>query len=221
MTQSRSDEIAPPELRSGGSLWFRTEDSPMLDVDRAATRFPDLRVDAVDSVDSVDLTELPDMTDRPGLPELPERRSSNGAPPFPMVHPRPSAIPVLRTGPIAVGDRPTAGAHRWLPRFLAALLVLDAVAMVIGGLFGRMMNEETDAVTGVPYVLVMVLVVPTWLLMLAASRAYERTCLGLGSEEYRRVGNAAVRFAALLTVVVFLFKMPVPRGLVVLALPTA
>ena len=112
---------------------------------------------------------------------------------------------------------------RWLPRYVTALLLLDASALVLGGLLGRQVRFATLAgnVEGVSYVPLLVAVVPAWLLTLAGSRAYERRYLGLGSEEFRRVGNAAARFTAVLAVLVYAFKWDVARGLVALALPAS
>jgi len=136
-----------------------------------------------------------------------------------LLHPRPSSIPALSTGPIAVGDQAAAAPTRWLPRYTACLVMIDALAMAIGGALGRLVRDGPIAVSGVPYLRVLVLAVPAWLVMLAASHAYDGRCLGLGSEEFRRVGNAASRSTAALAVVVFLFRIEVARGLVVLALP--
>ncbi|HEY6797823.1 MAG TPA: sugar transferase [Kineosporiaceae bacterium] len=140
--------------------------------------------------------------------------SGPGVPPAP-------APPALRTGPIALDDAPAVVASRWQPRYIAVLVVLDATALLLGGLFGSLARfaELAGTIHGVAYVNALVAATPAWLLVLAASRAYEGRCLGLGSEEFRRVGNAAARFTAVVAIVVFLLKTDLARGLIVAALP--
>jgi exopolysaccharide biosynthesis polyprenyl glycosylphosphotransferase len=134
-----------------------------------------------------------------------------------------ASAPALRTGPIPLLGRPSPGAGRWLPRYVLALLLLDTLALCLGVLFGQLVrfNDLTGEIHGVAVADVLGLVTPAWVLMLAGSRAYDGCCLGLGSEEFRRVGNAAARFTALLAIVVFLLRWDVARGLVVAAVPAA
>jgi exopolysaccharide biosynthesis polyprenyl glycosylphosphotransferase len=129
--------------------------------------------------------------------------------------------PPVATHPAGAPARRVAHGGRGLSRYVAALLILDAAAMTIGGVLGRLMNVRATGVPGVPYLAVLGVVVPAWLVMLAGSRAYEGRYLALGSEEFRRVANAAARFTALIAVVVFMFRLEVARGLVVIALPTS
>jgi exopolysaccharide biosynthesis polyprenyl glycosylphosphotransferase len=129
---------------------------------------------------------------------------------------------MLRTGPITLSAQTATGAARWMPRYVAVLLMLDAMALVLGGLAGRQVRFDTvtGSVNGVAYVPLLIATVPAWLLMLGGSRAYEGRYLGLGSEEFRRVGNAAARFTAMLAVLVFAFRWDVARGMVAVTLPT-
>jgi exopolysaccharide biosynthesis polyprenyl glycosylphosphotransferase len=137
----------------------------------------------------------------------------------------------LRTGPISLTGPVPEPTAPWLPRFVAVLVVLDVAAFLLGGLIGALLSSRdlAGAVpvrtapvhSGISYLGVLLLAVPAWVLGMAGSRAYEGRCLGLGSEEFRRVGNAAARFTAVLAIVVFLFKADLARGLIVLALPAA
>ncbi|HEX2810031.1 MAG TPA: sugar transferase [Kineosporiaceae bacterium] len=136
----------------------------------------------------------------------------------PLVMPLPSSVPALSTGAIPFGDAPTVGSSHWMAGYVSVLVLLDMLALAIGGSFGRLMSIKRQ-LSGLPYSAVLVMALPAWLIMLVVSRAYEGRSLGLGSEEFRRVGNAAARFTALLAVVVFMFRLEVARGLVVIALP--
>jgi exopolysaccharide biosynthesis polyprenyl glycosylphosphotransferase len=175
--------------------------------------------DVRQTVELVDLDGL--RLERLSLsPEAPGAPGAPGASGAPVPGGEPSA---LRTGPIAIAGPPAAGAPSWLPRYVVLLAVLDAVAFLLGGLFGRLLRFAalTGDVNGVSYVVALVATTPAWLLVMAGSRAYERRCLGLGSEEFRRVGNAAARFTAVLAIVLFLVKADLARGLIVAALPAA
>src|SRR5689334_11715479 len=68
----------------------------------------------------------------------------------------------LRTGPIAIEGPPATGAPNWLPRFVAALVLLDALAFLLGGLFGRLLRfaDLTGEVYGVSYLVVLVAATP-------------------------------------------------------------
>ena len=62
---------------------------------------------------------------------------------------------------------------------------------------------------------------PAWVLILLLGRAYESRYVGAGSEEFRRVGNAAVRFIAVVATLSYAFKIELARGYVAIALPLA
>jgi exopolysaccharide biosynthesis polyprenyl glycosylphosphotransferase len=130
---------------------------------------------------------------------------------------------LLATGPLDLlptGSRPL---PKWLPRYVMALLVLDVLAIVIGGSFSWLVRFDTlgGNIYGVAYFLVLLGTTPAWLLAMATARSYEGRYLGIGSEEFRRVANAAARFTALVAIVVYLFRLEIARGLLVVALPAA
>jgi len=122
-----------------------------------------------------------------------------------------------------VRERRAGGVPRWQRRYVLILLLLDTAALLAGGLIGQEARFETlgGAYGGVSYHRILVLTAPVWILTLAVARTYEGRYLGLGSEEFHRVTNAAARFTAVLAIAVFLFKWDIARGLVVGALPTA
>jgi exopolysaccharide biosynthesis polyprenyl glycosylphosphotransferase len=147
-----------------------------------------------------------------------------------MVDPEPrSGLPcstpgsLLATGPIDLPSESTPETPRWLSHYITALVLLDTAALFVGALFGYFVRFDTltGDLVGVRYPNILLLTAPVWLVSIAAAHAYEGRFLGVGSEEFRRVGNAAARFTALVAVAVFLFKWGVARGFVVIALPTA
>ena len=138
-----------------------------------------------------------------------------------------SVVPAWRTTvtglPLAPKRALLARRPGWLTGFTTTLVGMDAVALLAGLTAGHLTRfARFDAPEGsMPLAQQAGLAVTGWLLVLAGSRAYEAACLGLGSEEYRRVGNAAARYTALVAILVFLLRLDVARGTVAVALPTA
>ena len=60
-----------------------------------------------------------------------------------------------------------------------------------------------------------------WVLSLALAGGYDPRFIGVGSDEFRRVINAAVTLTALIAIVSYAVKFDTARGYVVIALPTA
>ena len=107
--------------------------------------------------------------------------------------------------------------------YTVCLGVLDSLSLVLGlvlaqwlrfGDFGVMATGSRTS-----YLVAAALVLPAWLAMLLLGGAYERRRLGAGTDEYRRVFDAAVRFLALIAVVVLVFDVEVARGFVAFAVP--
>lgn len=127
--------------------------------------------------------------------------------------------------PRATVRRPAAR-PAWESAYSTSLVVVDALLVTVAALtallvrFGR--PDEVVAVgqsAGIGYTEVAAVFAPAWVLMLAASRAYEARFLGTGSDEFKRVVNATVRFTALVSTTVFVFEVDLSRGFVAVALP--
>ena len=162
-----------------------------------------------------DLTdELEEIIDLPGAAPTGTRAALAGAPAAL------ADVPTSQPWPV---QRQRAHLASWQRRYVLVLVVLDALALLAGGMIGELLRFETlgEQYRGVAYRDLVAAAVPVWLLTLAAARTYEGRYLGLGSEEFRRVANAAARFTALLAVAVFLLKWDIARGLVVGVLPAA
>lgn len=133
---------------------------------------------------------------------------------------RPSSTALRAEDPRKPAARVTS---RWLARYVTVLVALDVAALLVGGVVGQLIRFQDlhAAVHGVNYDDLVAGTVPLWLLALAGARTYEGRYLGLGSDEFRRVGNAAAQFTALIAVLAYLSKWEIARGLVVVTLPLA
>lgn len=124
---------------------------------------------------------------------------------------------------LAGGSRPVPyrASVQWERRYARLLVAFDAVAITVAALlaFFVRFGERTSA--SAPYLLMTVLLPGVWVTSMALGRAYETRFLGAGSEEFRRVVNAAARVIAAVAVLSYATKAQIARGYVLLALPLA
>jgi len=110
----------------------------------------------------------------------------------------------------------------WITRYTLTLVALDAALVGLAGLVAIAVDGASDAtLRGVRYPVLVAAVVPVWLVMLGASRAYEARFVGVGSDEFRRVFDASVRLLAAVATVAFGFALPLSRSFVAIVFPLA
>ena len=128
------------------------------------------------------------------------------------------SLPPART---TVADPPAAGAVRWVRRYAHVLVALDLVVLTVSGLLAvwARFGGAVQGVRGVSYYAVAALVVALWMAALALGRSYEPRFLGSGTEEFKRVGNASVRVAAVVALVCYGAQIELARGFVAVVLP--
>jgi exopolysaccharide biosynthesis polyprenyl glycosylphosphotransferase len=118
---------------------------------------------------------------------------------------------------------------RWERRYVGVLMCFDAGACVVaaGITYLIRFGAPRDAQTGSHhfstqwYLLAMVLLPVVWVIAMAMNRAYEPRFLGGGSEEFRRVVNAAVRVVATVGTVSYATKAELARAYVLIVFPLA
>jgi exopolysaccharide biosynthesis polyprenyl glycosylphosphotransferase len=122
--------------------------------------------------------------------------------------------------PVSTG--PAARAS-WQRRYTIVLVILDAVLLFGGTTIAALLRWGAPAGTvkvgGLDYYAIAALVAAVWLASLASTHSYDARYLGIGSDEFRRVADAAIRVTALVAFVTFVGKLPLSRGFVALALP--
>jgi exopolysaccharide biosynthesis polyprenyl glycosylphosphotransferase len=108
------------------------------------------------------------------------------------------------------------GSQRWVGRYVAGLVLLDAAAASIAGLvaYGVRFAEGASG-----YVAITIAMPVLWVAVMGLLDCYEPRVLGLGSEEFERVMRGFVTATAVLGFVSYALKLEVARGYVVLALP--
>jgi exopolysaccharide biosynthesis polyprenyl glycosylphosphotransferase len=107
----------------------------------------------------------------------------------------------------------------WLNRYLQVVVAVDGACALVGG-FAALIIRFGDAEPGrLPYGLFTVCLPLIWCLSMALAGGYDARIVGLGSDEFRRVFNAAVSLTAGIAVVSYATKGDVARSYVLIALP--
>jgi exopolysaccharide biosynthesis polyprenyl glycosylphosphotransferase len=129
-------------------------------------------------------------------------------------------VPVVPLRRVSTGPATRA---RWQRRYAIALLSVDAVVLFAGTTAAALLRWGAPAGTvrvgGLDYFAIAALISVVWLALLASTHSYDARHLGIGSEEFRRVADAAIRVTALVAFVTFVGKLPLSRGFVAIALP--
>ncbi len=114
----------------------------------------------------------------------------------------------------------------WLRRYACAQALGDSAAVIVAAIaaewfrFGSLDASSTGRVA-LPYLVFSLAAAPAWVISMIFSGAYDRRYCGWGTEEYRRVFDAAVRFLLVVALVAFLLKLDVARSFVAIAVPLA
>lgn len=129
----------------------------------------------------------------------------------------------LRAAGVAVRRVPTApprpSAPRWEKRLSRSLMALDLLLATAAGLVA-LLTRFGEGATTVYWVLTVAF--PFGFVgSVAVARGYEQRFLGTGSEEYRRVTDAGIRYLALAAVLAYGLRYDLARGYVLLAFPLA
>jgi exopolysaccharide biosynthesis polyprenyl glycosylphosphotransferase len=111
-----------------------------------------------------------------------------------------------------------AGSRVWMRRYVASLIALDAFVAVLAAITAYLVRFTDHAGSYLAFSLALPVL---WVGAVGLARAYETPVLGLGSEEFQRVGRAFVGLTAAVGFFSYATKAEVARGYVVLALPMA
>jgi exopolysaccharide biosynthesis polyprenyl glycosylphosphotransferase len=134
------------------------------------------------------------------------------------------AQPVPRAGdrrvgasfPGPSGDAPLL--RRWQRRLIWTAVMVDV--LVVAVTIWPLLAANVFHLNSRPSSLGLALLLPlAWVLSLALGRAYEPQVLGVGAEEFGRLGVSAMGLIMGISLFSFVFRMDVSRGLVVAALP--
>jgi exopolysaccharide biosynthesis polyprenyl glycosylphosphotransferase len=151
-----------------------------------------------------------------------------GRPPAPSANTRSSAEQALLAAAPSDGPHePYRADVRWEREYARTVVLADLAACLVGAAlaflirFAGFVKFDLTPLAIKPYIVTSLLLPLGWITAMALNRAYEPRFLGLGSEEFRRVVNAAVRLVALVAVISYSTKAEVARGYLLVLFPTA
>ncbi len=106
----------------------------------------------------------------------------------------------------------------WVARYQGQLVVVDAACGLLAGLLALLIRFPgagqpflyMAATGGLPLI---------WIAWVAMLGGYDPRFIGLGSEEFRRIINAAISLTAAIAIVSYALKLGFARGYVLIALP--
>jgi FlaA1/EpsC-like NDP-sugar epimerase len=197
----------------------------MVDRDESALHAVQLSIEGRALLDSPDLVLL-DIRDQPRLARLfAERRPEVVFHAAALKHQPLLERPPGRGGQdqrLGHAGRPRGCRHhpRWERRYALGLVAIDLVAVNVAAAlaqllrFGFAQSSLTIDSASVSYVTVAGVLVPLWLVVMAIGGGYEPRAVGTGSEEFRRVFNAAVRFLAVVAIVFYAARIDVDRAFI-------
>jgi exopolysaccharide biosynthesis polyprenyl glycosylphosphotransferase len=108
----------------------------------------------------------------------------------------------------------------WEHRLVAAVVLLDLVSILLSCAAAYLVRVGT-AMPGARYAAITAGLAAAWLAAMWLSRAYEARYLTLGSEEFKRTCNAALRVIACIATLSYATQSTTGRRFVLIALPLA
>jgi exopolysaccharide biosynthesis polyprenyl glycosylphosphotransferase len=124
----------------------------------------------------------------------------------------------LRTEVVPVGGAAEPGA--WTGRYLRGVAAADCLCALTAGVLALLVRFAAQPHLPPAYLALTLALPVIWVLTLALAGAYNVRFIGVGSDEFRRILNAAVSLTATVAIIAYATKMQVARGYVVIALPT-
>jgi exopolysaccharide biosynthesis polyprenyl glycosylphosphotransferase len=109
----------------------------------------------------------------------------------------------------------------WTSGYLRVAVVVDGLCALVAGLVALEVRFDGAGFVPAGYLGFAVVLPLLWLGSLAIAGGYDRRFVGVGSDEFRKVLNAAVCLTAAIAIVSYAAKLELARGYLVVALPCA
>jgi exopolysaccharide biosynthesis polyprenyl glycosylphosphotransferase len=107
----------------------------------------------------------------------------------------------------------------WTSRYLRAAAAVDFVSALMAGFVAYEIRFDSQGYAPAAYLALSTLLPVLWVAAVALAGGYDQRFIGVGSDEFRRILNAAVTLTAVLAICSYAVKFNLARGYVVLALP--
>ena len=107
----------------------------------------------------------------------------------------------------------------WTTTYLRVAALLDGLSALVAGLLALVVRFDPQGVIPAEYFLITVALPFLWLGAVTVAGGYDPRFIGTGSEEFRKILNAAVSLTAGVAIFSYAAKFDLARGYVVMALP--
>jgi exopolysaccharide biosynthesis polyprenyl glycosylphosphotransferase len=115
--------------------------------------------------------------------------------------------------------RAAAGPAAWTGSYLRRTALADCLCAVAAGAIAYELRFDATSYRPAVYLAFTALLPIVWIGALALAGGYDPRFIGVGSDEFRRVINAAVTLTAAIAIISYAVKFDTARGYVVIALP--
>ena len=117
--------------------------------------------------------------------------------------------------------RPTeTGRSNWMSAYLRRAAVTDCACALAAGLLATQVRFASQGYLPTGYLALTCLLPVLWWIAVRLAGCYDVRFIGIGSDEFRRLLNAAASLTATVAVVSYAAKLDVARGYIAIALPT-
>ncbi len=113
------------------------------------------------------------------------------------------------------------GSRTWLSSYLRVAAAADGACALAGGVLAVEARFEAQGYLPTVYLVFTCALPVFWWASMMLAGGYDSRFIGLGSEEFRRVINAAVALTAAVAIVSYAARLDLARGYTAVALPTA
>ena len=109
----------------------------------------------------------------------------------------------------------------WSRAYLWRAAIGDFTCAVVAGVLAIQARFVSQGSQPAGYLVLTCAIPVLWVVSIALAGGYDSRFIGVGSDEFRRIFNAAVSLTAAVAIVSYGFKLDIARGYVALAMPSA
>jgi exopolysaccharide biosynthesis polyprenyl glycosylphosphotransferase len=116
---------------------------------------------------------------------------------------------------------PKEDTRAWMSAYIRRTAITDCACALAAGVLAAELRFAIEGHVPRAYLLLTCALPALWWASVLLAGGYDTRLIGLGSDEFRRVLNAAVGLAAGIAIVAYATNLPLARGYLVIALPVA
>jgi exopolysaccharide biosynthesis polyprenyl glycosylphosphotransferase len=120
---------------------------------------------------------------------------------------------------VSFADEAAPGARSWTGPYLHHAMAIDGCSALGAGLIALVTRYSEDHVP--VFYLTFTFALPLiWVTSVALARGYDTRLIGIGADEFRRIGNAGLALGVVIGIASYIAKAEISRGYMLVALPS-